>query len=175
MFLSVNNPVLDFKSPVDKGTRPIIGSSLYHLNRLFNRISLRNHMIDYSFTAKAVDVKMKKDSPFNRARVVVALFSVAATVGLGLLTPGPNPSAASNAIIGGFTVALMMAMATVFAMIPAPPDPRRLLLARVFRRDRHTENEEDRDKGGSAVRYTGFGHPIFTRPLPVPDDRAREG
>ena len=167
--------VLDFILLVDKGARPVIRSSLDHLHRLFTRIAPRTHMIDYSFSAKAVDVKMKKDSPFNRARVVVALSSVAAAVGLGLLTPGPNPSAASNAIIVGFTISVMMAMATVFAMIPAPPDARRLLRAQVFRRDRHMESEEEQDEGGSVVRYTGFGHPIFTRPLPVTDDRVKEG
>ncbi|MCH8061812.1 MAG: hypothetical protein IH861_04855 [Chloroflexi bacterium] len=117
---------------------------------------------------------MNKENPFSRVRVIVALFSVAAAVGLGLLTPDPRPSAASNAIILGFTVALMMAMATVFAMIPAPPDARRLLRARVFRRSSQPENGSDAERR-QAERYTGFGHPVFTRPLPAPDDRAREG
>ena len=84
---------------------------------------------------------MKKDNPFSRVRVIVALLSVAATVGLGLLVPDPRPSGASNAIIGGFTVALMMAMASVFAMIPGPPDPRRLMRSRVFRRDSIADGE----------------------------------
>lgn len=124
---------------------------------------------------KAVTQDMMKESQFSKVRVVVALCSVAATVGLGLMTPDPNPSGVSNAIMGGFAISMAMAMASVFAMIPAPPDPRRLFRARVFGRDRHTENEEGQDIGGGAVRYAGFGHPIFTRPLPVPDDRAREG
>ncbi len=124
-------------------------------------------MIDYFLSAKAAEVKMNKDNPFSKVRVIVALLSVATTVGLGLLVPDPTPSGASNAIIGGFTVALMMAMASVFAMIPGPPDPRRLMRSRIFHREQQAQNEER----GSAVGYTGLGHPVFTRPIPAPDDR----
>lgn len=116
---------------------------------------------------------MKKDSALTRARVIVALFSVGVVVGLGLVTPGTNPTVVSNAIIVGFTVALMMALATVFAMIPAPPDPRRLFWSRVFRNVSQLEEDPQFDRG-VAETYTGLGHPVFTRPLPVPDDRARE-
>ncbi len=118
---------------------------------------------------------MHKVSPYSRVRVLVALFSVAATVGLGLIAPDPNPSAASSAILVGFAFSMAMAMATVFAMIPTPPDPRRILLARVFRRDRVTESEDGQGNGGGRVGYTGFGHPIFTRPLPIQEEMSREG
>ena len=117
---------------------------------------------------------MNKENPFSRARIMVAIFSVAAVAGLGLPTPSSTPSAASSAIIVGFTVALMMAMATVFAMLPAPPDARRLLRARLFRRSSRVETGSEAERR-EAERYTGFGHPVFTRPLPVLDDRAREG
>ena len=121
----------------------------------------------------AVDVKMTKENPFSRVRVVVALFSVAAAFGLGLLAPEPSPGAGTNAIIVGFTAALMMAMASVFAMIPAPPDARRLLRARMLRRSSRPEDGPVSERR-EAERYTGFGHPVFTRPLPAPEDGARE-
>ena len=122
----------------------------------------------------AVDVITNKESTFSRVRLVVALFSVAAAVGLGLLTPDPRPSGASNAIFLGFTAALMVAMASVFAMIPGPPDARRLLRARMSRRSSQSEDSPGTEPP-EAERYTGFGHPVFTRPLPAPDDRTREG
>lgn len=116
---------------------------------------------------------MNKENTFSRVRVAVAFFSVAAAVGLGLLTPGPSPGATPSAIIVGFTAALMMAMASVFAMIPAPPDARRLLRARMFSRSSRPEDSPGSERR-EAERYTGFGHPVFTRPLSAPDDRVKE-
>ena len=129
----------------------------------------RGHMIES--LEKVVSQKMKNDSHFSRVRIIVALASVAAAVGLGILTPDPTPGAASNAIIGGFTVALMMAMATVFAMIPGPPDPRKLLLSRALRRGNQPEDSVEPGRR-EAEKFTGFGHPVFTRPLPATDDTA---
>jgi len=90
------------------------------------------------------------------------------TLALGLVTPDPTPSAGSNALIAAFSLFLLMALATILALIPAPRDPRQRLLRRL----RWTREEPDEEM--PTPKYTGYGHPIFTRPLPEPDKRQRE-
>ncbi len=64
-------------------------------------------------------------------RVLITLGAVGLTVGFGLLTPAASPTAASRFILAGCTFSLMFALVTIIALIPAPPDPRRLFLRRL--------------------------------------------
>ena len=94
------------------------------------------------------------------------MLSVAVALALGTISPSMVSFEFYNAIILAFCLSLAVAFATTVALIPAPRDPR---TPRRYRDQDDIDDDTPQDK--PVERFTGYAHPMFTRPLPEPKDR----
>ncbi len=85
---------------------------------------------------------------------------------LGGITPSAIPKEFYNALIITFSLSIAVAFATTVALIPAPSD---LRIPRRYRDQDDSDDDTPEDK--PIERFTGYSHPVFTRPLPEPKDR----
>ena len=58
------------------------------------------------------------------SRIFLAIFALAVTISLGLITPGSAASLFSGVIVFSFAFSLAFALVSILAAIPSPADPR---------------------------------------------------
>ena len=99
-----------------------------------------------------------RNTKLRNMRLFIVAVSLALTAALGAMTPNPSPAGGERLIIFGFVLSIAMAFVTLVAMIPSPPDPRRLFL----RRHRLTRLDDGPSDGSDPSSYD---ETVFDRAL----------
>ncbi len=102
------------------------------------------------------DREKGRQTKLRNMRLLIVAVSLALAAALGAMTPDPSPAGGERLIIFGFVLSIAMAFVTVVAMIPSPPDPRRLFL----RRHRLTRLDDGPRDGSDP---SGHGESVFDR------------
>ncbi|MCI0440875.1 MAG: hypothetical protein L0177_17350 [Chloroflexi bacterium] len=97
-----------------------------------------------------------RQTKLRNMRLLIVAVSLALAAALGAMTPNPSPAGGERLIIFGFVLSIALAFVTVVAMIPSPPDPRRLFL----RRHRLTRLDDGPRDGSDSSDY---GESVFDR------------
>ena len=102
----------------------------------------------------------------KKIRITLAGLAVLTTMTLGLMAPDPRMRTTYNLIVGFFCLSAAVTFTTLVALIPSPPDPRNLLRRR---RDDFSDDEPP-PPADPPQTFTGYRHPILTRPAPDSSD-----
>lgn len=106
-------------------------------------------------------------NPRKKIRITLAVLAVITTLTLGLLAPDPDMRTFHNLVVGLFCLSAAVTFTTVVALIPSVPDPRNRFRRR---RDDIGDDEAPASTPDTPQTYTGYGHPMLTRPMPGASD-----
>lgn len=110
-------------------------------------------------------------NPRKRVQTTLAVLALVTTLTLGLMAPDPRMRVVYNLVVGFFCLSAAVTFASIVVLIPSVPDPRN----RLRRRRDDLGDDETFSPPSTPQTYTGYGHPILTRPVPNASDTSSGG